>query len=77
MLLCKWASYTVQIIEKLVGNGRTVRGAIDPSETSKRRSREVHWMLKLRTVFPYGLNDRVDEYQREDKNCVLPKGFHL
>ena len=30
-------------------------------------------MLKLRTVFPFGLNDRVDEYQREEKNCVARK----
>ena len=70
---CKGANYTVQIIEKLEGNGRTKRGAIDPSETSKRRAREIHWMLKLRTVFPYGLNDRIDEYQRETRKCVAKR----
>ena len=71
--ICKDSKYTVQIIEKLEGTGRTERNAIDPAETSKRRAREVHWMLKLRTVFPYGLNDRVDEYQREEKKCVAKK----
>ena len=30
-------------------------------------------MLKLRTVFPYGLNDRIDQYQREYKKCVARK----
>ena len=68
--LCKGAEYSVQIIEKLEGNGRTARNEIDPSATSKRRAREVHWMLKLRTVYRYGLNDRIDEYQREERKCV-------
>jgi len=31
------------------------------------KARELYWMLKLRTVFPYGLNDRVgDEYKNEN-----------
>ena len=68
--LCKETNHSVQIIEKLEGNGRRTRGAIDPSYTSKRRAREVHWMLKLQTVFSYGLNDRIDEYQREHRNCI-------
>ena len=70
---CKDADYTVQIIEKLEGSGRTARNAIDPSETAKRRAREVSWMLKLRTVYPYGLNDRIDEYQREQRKCIANK----
>ena len=70
---CKGSGYSVQIIEKLEGNGRTPRGAIDPSFTSKRRAREVHWMLQLRTVFPYGLNDRIDEYQLGRRDCIGKK----
>ena len=57
---CKNSEYTVQIIENLEGNGRTSRGALDPGVSVIRRKRETEWMLKLRTVFPYGLNDRVD-----------------
>ncbi len=61
--LCKGSKYTVRILEKLEGNGRIGPGARDPiDQTSKRirRAREKHWMLKLRTVFPFGLNDKVD-----------------
>ncbi len=53
----------MRILEKLEGNGRTGPGARDPLDpTSKRirRAREKRWMLKLRTVFPFGLNDKVD-----------------
>ena len=32
-----------------------------------RRKRETEWMLKLRTVYPYGLNEKVDICD-DDKN---------
>jgi len=38
--ICKDAQYTVQIVEKLEGNGRTDRQAPDPLQTSHRKSRE-------------------------------------
>ena len=56
---CKGAEFSVQILEKIEGNGRTDRGAIDATQTAFRKQRELHWMLKLRTVYPYGLNDRI------------------
>ena len=62
--LCKNANYHVQIIEKLEGNGRTGRKALDTQVTSLRKARETHWMLKLRTVYPYGLNDRIGDEHR-------------
>ena len=63
--LCKGADYCVQILEKLEGTGRTERKAIDVSMTSHRRKREEYWMKTLRTVYQYGLNDRVsDDYTR-------------
>ena len=46
----------------------------------ERQKKETKWMLKLQTVYPYGLNDRVgDKYmtQRESRvvdNMFLP--FH-
>jgi hypothetical protein len=61
--LCSGSNYTVRILEKLEGNGRTgphKKDPIDPTLTRIRRAREKHWMLKLRKVFPFGLNDRVN-----------------
>ena len=68
---CKGAKYTVQIIEKLEGNGRTKRGGLDAKSTQLRKSRETYWMNKLRTVYPYGLNDLTGEEFKKDKNCDL------
>ena len=42
-------------------------GDIDPVRKAERKKRELHWMKTLRTVYPYGLNDRLgDEYKSED-----------
>ena len=65
--ICKNAKYSVQIIEKWQGNGRTSHGAIDLGEAILRRKRETEWILKLRTVYPYGLNKKVDICD-DDKN---------
>ena len=57
---CKDAGYTVQIIENWIGNGRTNRNSIDLGLATLRRKRESEWILKLRTLYPFGLNERVD-----------------
>ena len=67
--ICKNAKYSVQIIEKWQGNGRTSCGAIDLGETVLRRKRETEWILKLRTVYPYDLNEKV-EICEDDKNVM-------
>ena len=73
---CKNADYVVQILEKLAGNGRTARGAIDPKQTAERKKRETEWMLKLRTVYPYGLNDRIgDEYKHTESHSLVGNKF--
>ena len=69
--LCKDSTYNVQILEKLEGNGRTERGAMDASSTSIRKKKEVEWMMKLRTVYPYGLNDRIGDEHKCDSTHVL------
>ena len=56
---CKNATYTIQVIENLEGTGRTVDNKTDPEFTHARRSRETEWILALRTVYPYGLNEKV------------------
>ena len=61
--------YFVQIIEKLEGTGKTSRGGMDLTVKLLRKACELYWMLKLRTVFPYGINDRVgDEYKNENSD---------
>ena len=60
---CKGASFSVNKIEKLSGDGRGEDGKLDPIMNRIRKKKKTEWMLKLRTVYPYGLNDRVgDEY---------------
>jgi len=74
--LCKDATYEVQILEKLEGSGRTDRNAMDMGAKPLRKSRELFWMLKLRTVYPYGLNDRVgDEWKKDDTHDTVAKRF--
>ena len=58
---CKGSSYTVSILEKLEGTGRTDRNAMDVASKPVRKARERYWMMELRTVYPYGLNDRVGD----------------
>ena len=64
------------MLEKLDGNGRTARGARDASITSKRKLREKEWMLKLRTVFSYGLNGWLgDDFSKEDTHVLVRSKF--
>ena len=59
--LCKSADYTVQVIEALPEN----------TTVTSRRKKETEWILKLRTAFPYGLNDKIGEdVQRNDDKPV-------
>ena len=54
--LCKGSKYTVQILEKLPDNTNK-----DMSVDRLRKEKEKEWMLKLRTVFPFGLNSRIGD----------------
>ena len=66
---CKNATFTVHIIEKLPGNGRDENNKVDTSIARQRRKKETEWMLKLRTVYPYGLNDRIGDEWTGAKKC--------
>ena len=59
--LCKNARFSVKIIEKIEGDGRDENGEMDFEVRRRRHAREKHWMLKLRTVYPFGLNDKVGD----------------
>ena len=74
--VCRDSKYSVQILEKLPGNVRTARNALDPTQTSSRKEREKHWMMTLRTVHPYGLNDRIgDKYKTQESQHAIGRRF--
>ena len=47
---CKWASFKVQIIEKIEENRRFNYSKKDASITQKRKRIEINWFQTLRTV---------------------------
>jgi len=57
---CKGKDYKVQILEKINKKGTNADGKMNKETASLRRQREVCWMKELRTVYPYGLNNRCD-----------------
>ena len=65
--ICKNVKYSIQIIEKWQGNGRYSSGAIDLAQVVFMRKRETEWMLKLRTVYRFGRNEKVGICE-DDKN---------
>ena len=41
-----------------------------------RKARETYWMHELRTIFPYGLNDRIgDEFKTDNKHINVAAKF--
>ena len=54
---CKDSSFQIQIIEHFEGTGY-LNNKIDPESRKIRLEREDFWIKKLRTVYPYGLNER-------------------
>src|ERR1700734_1335794 len=51
MVLVPWSIFLFNL-EIISGNGR------DQTPTKQRKLREAFWIKELRTVYPYGLNDR-------------------
>ena len=58
--LCKNADYKVQIVQK----------CDDDISFQERRWIETQWMLKPRTVYPFGLNDKIDEKTKAEDIIV-------
>ena len=56
---CKGEAFSLNIIEKLKGNGRNDENELSTEITEERRSREQWWIKELKTAYPYGLNVRV------------------
>ena len=62
--VCKEASFSVQILEKLPGNGYK-NDRVDEEMRAQRLEKEDYWMKALRTVYPYGLNEHT-KFMNED-----------
>ena len=54
---CINQSFLIQIIEKFSGNGYK-NGEVDEQMRNKRLEKEDRWMKTLRTIYPYGLNEK-------------------
>ena len=57
---CEGADYEVNIFENWEGNGHKDDGTMDWELDRLRKKREDEWMLSLRTIYPYGLNDSLN-----------------
>ena len=55
---CSCYSFSYQIIEKLPGTGYDENGNLDEKWTKIRKDKEDIWIKKMRTIFPYGLNEK-------------------
>ena len=55
--VCPNATFNIQILEKFPGNGYN-NGSMDMEMLEYRLPLEDYWIKKLRTVYPYGLNQR-------------------
>ena len=72
--LCKNANYIVNIIEKLSESRRDDSGI--PGVSVERKKKETRWILALRTIYFYDLNDRVrDKYLAEKYSRIVGKSF--
>ena len=55
---CSGSIFSIQILEKLVGNGYGDNNKPDPELTNLRQTREDYWIKCLRNLYPYGLNEK-------------------
>ena len=62
---CVGATFSIQILENFSGSGY-VHKKVCPEARAKRLKREDHWIKTLRTIYPYGLNERT----RDNNNNI-------
>ena len=58
---CNGYNFKYQILEKLPGTGYLPSGEVDPEMLKVRKAREDMWIKKLRTIYPYGLNEKASD----------------
>ena len=70
--LCNKKSFKVQIIETIKQPGQYSNGNMNKETAGLRKDREKYWMKELRTVYPYGLNNRCEKNmdQRTEDDTV-------
>ena len=68
---CNGYHFKYQILEKLPGNGYNASGELDPEMTKLRKAREDEWVKRLRTLYPYGLNEKACD-KETDSSIVQP-----
>ena len=68
--ICEGHNFAYQILEKLPGSGLDQFDKVDENVSKRRREREDDWMKKLRTIFPYGLNERVKDKNFSDESPI-------
>ena len=66
---CNGYQFQFQILEKLPGTGYNSSGEVDPEMLKLRKSREDEWIKKLRTLYPYGLNESASD--KETNSSVI------
>ena len=59
--VCSKKSFSIHVIEKLSGDGYDELGEVCSEMRDKRLEREDFWIKTLRTIYPYGLNDKAKE----------------
>ena len=70
------ASYTVHILEKIDGNGRTVRGALDGSIRSKRKQKGKGKRIDIKSKNSLPLNDWLgDDFVKENTYILIGPKF--
>ena len=66
---CDGYNFQYQILEKLPGTGYDSSGEVDPAMLKIRKAREDEWIKKLRTIYPYGLNESASD--KETDSSIL------
>ena len=62
---CDGYNFKYQIIEKLPGDGYNSSGEVDPDMLIIRKKKEDDWIKKLRTIYPYGLNEKASDKETD------------
>lgn len=69
--VCSGTSFSIQVIEKLSGDGYDELREVCCEMRDKRLEREDFWMKRLRAIYPYGLCDKAKGKSKiVDNTCI-------